>query len=100
MKSFHSATVNRRRKLAEVLRSLRTIRKSATSRQEFLERVAALQCDAGVVFQFLKISYTGGSGPEAAHFRFRVDKGLLRAAELADRGLRSLAESSTPTLAR
>jgi transposase len=75
----------RRKKLARLLRKLRTMRRSCPKRDQLLMRVGAAKTDAGRAFGFVKINL-----PPAGHavmresFTFALDKARLKEAERRD----------------
>ena len=75
----------RRKRLARLLRKLRTLRKSLPQRDQLLLRIGAAKKEAGRAFGFVKIQI-----PEADQavtretFSFQVDKAKLKATEQRD----------------
>jgi transposase len=75
----------RRKKLARLLRKLRTMRRSCPKRDQLLMRVGAAKTEAGRAFGFVKINL-----PPAGHevtrqsFTFALDKARLKEAERRD----------------
>src|SRR5579864_32112 len=75
----------RRKKLARLLRKLRTMRRSCPKRDQLLMRVGAAKTDAGRAFGFVKINL-----PQACQavtretFTFRLDKAKLKATQQRD----------------
>lgn len=75
----------RRKKLARLLRKLRTMRRSCPQRDQLLMRVGAAKTEAGRAFGFVKINLPkAGQAVTRASFTFQVDKAKLKDAELRD----------------
>jgi transposase len=75
----------RRKRLARLLRKLRTMRKSLPKRDQLLLRIGAAKKEAGRAFGFVKIQLPQ-MGPAVTRetFSFQVDKPKLKAAEQRD----------------
>jgi hypothetical protein len=75
----------RRKKLARLLRKLRTMRRSCPKRDQLLMRVGAAKTEAGRAFGFVKINLPkAGQAVTRESFTFQVDKAKLQDAELRD----------------
>lgn len=75
----------RRKRLARLLRKLRTMRRSLPSRDQLLMRIGAAKTEAGRAFGFVKIQTPGAEEPVTrGTFHFRVDKDKLQHAERRD----------------
>jgi transposase len=75
----------RRKKLARLLRKLRTMRRSAPRRDQLLLRIGAARKEAGSAFRFLQLQLPReGQAVTCNSFQFRVDQAKLTAAELQD----------------
>jgi transposase len=75
----------RRKKLARLLRKLRTMRRSCPKRDQLLMRVGAAKTEAGRAFGFVKINLPkAGQAVTRESFTFQVDKAKLKDAELRD----------------
>lgn len=75
----------RRKKLARLLRKLRAMRRSCPKRDQLLMRVGAAKTDAGRAFGFVKINLPqAGQEVTRETFTFRLDKAVLKEAELRD----------------
>lgn len=75
----------RRKKLARLLRKLRTMRRSGPRRDQLLLRIGAARKEAGSVARFVQVQVPReGEAVTRASFRFQVDKAKLNAAELQD----------------
>ena len=75
----------RRKKLARLLRKLRTMRRSCPKRDQLLMRVGAAKTEAGRAFGFVKINLPKASQPVTREsFTFQVDKARLKEAEFRD----------------
>lgn len=75
----------RRRKLAKLLRALRTMRRSLPSRDQLMMRIGAAKSKAGRAASFVLIQLPSKDQPVTREtFRFRLDKAKFRKAELRD----------------
>ena len=75
----------RRKKLARLLRKLRTMRRSCPRRDQLLLRIGAARKEAGSVARFVEIPVPReGEAVTRTSFHFQVDKAKLNAAELQD----------------
>jgi transposase len=75
----------RRKKLARLLRKLRTMRRSCPKRDQLLMRVGAAKTEAGRAFGFVKINLPQAGQPVTREsFTFQVDKTKLKEAEFRD----------------
>lgn len=75
----------RRKKLARLLRKLRTMRRSCPKRDQLLMRVGAAKTDAGRAFGFVKINLpAAGQQVTRDSFTFALDKARLKEAERRD----------------
>lgn len=75
----------RRKKLARLLRKLRTMRRSCPRRDQLLLRIGAARKEAGSVARFVEVQVPReGEAVTRASFHFRLDKAKLKAAELQD----------------
>jgi transposase len=75
----------RRKKLARLLRKLRTMRRSCPRRDQLLLRIGAARKEAGSVARFVEVQVPrAGEAVTRASFHFRLDKAKLKAAELQD----------------
>lgn len=75
----------RRHKLARLLWSLRSMQRSAPSRDQLLIRLGAAKTAAGRAFGFVKIGLpAAGEAVTRQTFRFHLNKSKLREAELRD----------------
>jgi transposase len=75
----------RRKRLARLLRKLRTMRKSLPKRDQLLLRIGAAKKEAGRAFGFVKIQLPQmGQAVTRETFSFQVDKPKLKAAEQRD----------------
>src|SRR5213083_2810619 len=75
----------RRKRLARLLRKLRTMRKSLPKRDQQLLRIGAARKEAGRAFGFVKIQMpAAGQAVTRETFSFEVDKTKLKAAEQRD----------------
>jgi transposase len=75
----------RRKRLARLLRKLRTMRKSLPKRDQLLLRIGAAKKEAGRAFGFVKIQLPkSGQAVTRETFSFQVDKSKLKAAEQRD----------------
>ena len=75
----------RRKKLARLLRKLRTMRCSCPKRDQLLMRIGAAKTEAGRAFQFVTIHLPGARQEVTREtFRFQLDKAKLKEAELRD----------------
>lgn len=75
----------RRKRLARLLRKLRSMRKSETKRDRLLMRVGAAKTEAGRAFGFVKIHLPNANQPvNRETFRFQLDKAKLKDAEMRD----------------
>jgi transposase len=75
----------RRKKLARLLRKLRTMRRSCPHRDQLLLRIGAARKEAGSVARFVTVQVPReGETVTRSSFRFQVDKAKLKAAELQD----------------
>jgi len=78
-------TAMRRKKLARLLRKLRTMQRSGPRRDQLLLRVGAARKEAGSAFRFLQVQLPReGEAVTRSSFQFRVDRPKLRAAQLQD----------------
>lgn len=78
-------TAMRRKKLARLLRKLRTMQRSGPRRDQLLLRIGAARKEAGSVYRFLHIHVPREGEAVMRHsFHFRVDQTKLKAAELQD----------------
>jgi transposase len=75
----------RRKRLARLLRKLRTMRKSLPKRDQLLLRIGTAKKEAGRAFGFMKIQLPkSGQAVTRETFSFQVDKSKLQAAEQRD----------------
>jgi hypothetical protein len=75
----------RRKRLARLLRKLRSMRKSLPKRDPLLLRIGAAKKEAGRAFGFVKIQIPQADQPVTRQtFAFQVDKPKLKAAEQRD----------------
>src|SRR5882757_902147 len=75
----------RRKKLARLLRKLRTMRRSCPKRDQLLMRIGAAKTEAGRAFQFVTIHLPGARQEVTREsFRFQLDKAKLKEAEMRD----------------
>jgi transposase len=75
----------RRKKLARLLRKLRTMRRSCPKRDQLLMRIGAAKTEAGRAFQFVTIHLPGARQEVTREsFRFQLDKPKLKEAEMRD----------------
>jgi transposase len=75
----------RRKRLARLLRKLRTMRKSLPKRDQLLLRIGAAKKEAGRAFGFVKIQIPeAGQAVTRETFSFQVDKVKLKAAQQRD----------------
>jgi transposase len=75
----------RRKKLARLLRKLRTMQRSGPRRDQLLLRIGAARKEAGSAFRFLQVQLPReGEAVTRNSFQLRVDQPKLRAAELQD----------------
>jgi transposase len=75
----------RRKRLARLLRKLRTMRKSLPKRDQMLLRIGAAKKEAGRAFGFVKIQIPkAGQEVTRETFSFQVDKAKLKAAQQRD----------------
>ena len=75
----------RRKRLARLLRKLRSMRRSCPKRDQLLMRVGAAKTEAGRAFGFVKISLPKADQAVTREtFTFQVDKAKLKDAELRD----------------
>jgi transposase len=75
----------RRKRLARLLRKLRTMRKSLPKRDQLLLRIGAAKKEAGRAFGFVKIQIPkAGQAVTRETFSFQVDKAKLKAAQQRD----------------
>ena len=78
-------TAMRGKKLARLLRKLRTMQRSGPRRDQLLLRVGAARKEAGSAFRFLQVQLPReGEAVTRSSFQFRVDRPKLRAAQLQD----------------
>jgi transposase len=78
-------TAIRRRRLAQLLWTLRAMRQSLPSRDELLMRLGAAKSKAGRAYGFVEIQLPTEDQPVTReNFRFRVNKKKLQEAELRD----------------
>jgi transposase len=75
----------RRKKLARLLRKLRTMRRSCPKRDQLLMRIGAAKTEAGRAFGFVRITLPkAGQEVTRATFTFSLDKARLKETELRD----------------
>src|SRR5437870_4356706 len=75
----------RRKRLARLLRKLRSMRKSLPQRDQLLLRIGAAKKEAGRAFRFVKIQMPAADQAVTREtFAFQVDKPKLKAAEQRD----------------
>jgi transposase len=75
----------RRKKLARLLRKLRTMRRSCPKRDQLLMRIGAAKTEAGRAFGFVRITLPkAGQEVTRETFIFSLDKARLKEAELRD----------------
>src|SRR5947208_8491653 len=75
----------RRKKLARLLRKLRSMRRSCPKRDQLLMRLGAARTEAGRAFGFVKINLPkAGQEVTREAFTFQVDKAKLKAAQHRD----------------
>lgn len=75
----------RRKRLARLLRKLRTMRRSLPKRDPLLLRIGAAKKEAGRAFGFVKLRVPSAQEPVTRQtFLFQVDKGKLRRAQQRD----------------
>jgi transposase len=75
----------RRKKLARLLRKLRTMRRSCPKRDQLLMRVGAAKTEAGRAFGYVKINLPkAGQAVTRESFTFQIDKAKLQEAQMRD----------------
>jgi len=75
----------RRKKLARLLRKLRSMQRIGPRRDQLLLRIGGARKEAGIVYRFLQIHVPREGETVTRHsFHFRVDQLKLKAAELLD----------------